>query len=69
MQCTYMVTKTSKARSAEARTDKHREMHKLVQTWIAPEAFEKLSALAKKQTRTMAAFFRHELYKLIGFAE
>lgn len=64
-----MVTKTTKARGAEARTDKHRETHKLVQTWVAPEAYEKISVLAKKQTRTMAAFVRHELYKLIGFAE
>ena len=63
------MTKTSKARAAEARTDKHREGHKLVQTWVAPEAFEKLAALAKKQTRTMAAFARHELYKLIGLSE
>ena len=65
----HALMSTTKARSAEVRTEKHRKKHKLVQTWVAPEAFDKLSVLAKKETRTMAAFFRHELYKLIGFAE
>jgi hypothetical protein len=57
------------ARGTEARVEKHRRDHKLVQTWVTPAEFDKLAALAKKQTRTMAAFVRHELYKLIGVAE
>lgn len=63
------TNKTRQARATEIRTEKHREAHKLMQTWVTPDAFEKLSTLAKKQTRSIAAFMRHELYKLIGIAE
>jgi len=65
-----MATSTSKtARGAEARTDKHRKTHKLVQTWVSPEMWKALVAKAKSEGRTLANFTRRELGKVVGLAE
>ena len=58
----------TKARSAEARTEKHRKTHKLVQTWVSPELRKALDAKAKSEGRTLANFVRHELAKIAGMA-
>jgi hypothetical protein len=60
---------SSKARSAEERTEKHRREHKLVQTWVSPEMWKALVAKAKSEGRTLANFARRELGKLVGIGE
>lgn len=64
-----MATATTKARSNEERTEKHRKAHKLVQTWVSPELRKALDALAKKEGRTLANYVRRELGKIVGIAE
>lgn len=60
---------STKTRSAEERTDKHRKTHKLVQTWVTPELRKALDAKAKSEGRTLANFVRRELGKLVGVVE
>jgi len=60
---------STKARGVEARTEKHRRGHKLVQTWVSPEMWKALRDLAKSEGRTLANLMRRELGKLVGFAE
>ena len=64
-----MAATTTKARSNDERTEKHRKTHKLVQTWVSPELRKALDALAKKEGRTLANYVRRELGKLAGLAE
>lgn len=60
---------STKTRSAEARTDKHRKTHKLVQTWVSPELWRALSALAKSDGRSLANFMRRKLGEIAGVVE
>jgi len=60
---------SSKTRSTEERTEKHRKTHKLVQTWVSPEMRKALDARAKSEGRTLANLVRRELGKLVGIAE
>jgi hypothetical protein len=60
---------STKVRSAEERTEKHRKNHKLVQTWVSPELRKALDAKSKSEGRTLANFVRRELGKLVGIAE
>lgn len=64
----HMPASTSKARGNEARTEKHRETHRLVQTWVSPELKKALLALAKSEGRSLANYVRHELGKIAGIA-
>jgi len=64
-----MVATTTKARSNEDRTEKHRKTHKLVQTWVSPELRKALDALAKKEGRTLANYVRRELGRIAGVTE
>ena len=64
-----MATASTKSRSNEERTEKHRKTHKLVQTWVSPELRKALDALAKKEGRTLANYVRRELGKIAGIAE
>jgi predicted DNA-binding protein len=59
----------SKAKSVEARVEKHRKEHSLVQTWVSHELRKALDALAKKEGRTLANYVRRELGKIAGIAE
>ena len=59
----------TKARSNEERTEKHRKVHKLVQTWVSPELRKALDAKAKSEGRTLANFVRRELGKIAGVVE
>jgi hypothetical protein len=65
----HMAASTSKARALAARTEKHRKMHSLVQTWVSLEMRKALDARAKSEGRTLANFVRHELGKIVGIAE
>jgi len=60
---------TSAKRAVAARVDKHRDNHRLVQTWVSPEMWKALSAKAKGEGRTLANFMRRELGKIVGIVE
>jgi hypothetical protein len=64
-----MPASTGKARGSGARTEKHRETHKLIQSWVSPELKRALLALAKSEGRTLANYVRRELGKIAGIAE
>lgn len=64
-----MSSAATKARGVEARTDKHRAAHSLVQTWVRPELKKALEARAKLEGRTLANFTRRELGKIVGIVE
>jgi hypothetical protein len=59
----------NKTNDAEARTAKHRKVHKLVQTWVSPEFWKALNARARSEGRPLANFVRRELGKIIGMNE
>ncbi len=60
---------STKARSTEERTEKHRKAHRLVQTWVSPELKKALDARAKSEGRTLANYVRRELGKLFDIGE
>ena len=60
---------STRTRSAEERTDKHRKTHKLVQTWVTPERKKEIDARCKSEGRTVANWLRHELDKIFGTVE
>lgn len=59
----------AKNRASEARTDKHRKTHELIQTWVRPELKKAIVARAKLENRTLASLVRHELIKIFGVTE
>jgi hypothetical protein len=67
MQLKYMTS--AKKKAIAARVDKHRDNHKLVQTWVSPEFHKALVAHAKGDGRTVAGYVRHVVGKIIGVAE
>lgn len=60
---------STKARGVEARTEKHRKTHKLVQTWVSPEMKKMLDARVKSEGRTVANWLRREIGKILGATE
>lgn len=56
-------------RTAGARTEKHRKVHRLVQTWVSPKMHKALGARAQREGRTLANFVRRELGKIVGIEE
>ena len=60
---------STKTRSAEERTEKHRKTHKLVQIWVSPERKKEIDARAKSEGRTIANWLRREIDKIFGTAE
>ena len=65
-----MPTKPAAPKSGvEARTDKHRQKHKLVQSWVSPELRAALDSRAKAEGRTLANYVRRELGKIAGIDE
>ena len=64
-----MAATTTKARGNEERTQKHRKVHKLLQTWVSPEMWKAAAAKAKSEKRTVANWMRCELGKLLGVDE
>lgn len=60
---------STKIRSAEERTEKHRKTHKLLQTWVSPELWKAAVAKAKSEKRPIANWLRWEIAKLLGVNE
>lgn len=69
MLCNVHPMSSTKARSAEVRTEKHRRGHKLLQTWVSPEMWKAVVARAKSEQRTVANYLRCEIGKIVGIAE